>query len=69
MRVRIEGTEAAQHLPTDSDLYLFTVVLGLFIGIVLTWLGVKGQQIWLTVWSAGLILASIIYIVWVVWFE
>lgn len=69
MRVRIEGMEAAQNLPTDADLYLFTVVLGLFIGIFLTWLGVKGRQIWLTVWSAGLIVASITYMVWVFWFE
>ena len=69
MRVRVEGTEAARNLPTDSDLYLFTVVLGLLIGILLTWLGYKGRQIWLTVWSAGLIVASITYIVWVFWFE
>jgi len=49
-------------------MYMFTVVLGLMIGVILTWLGVKGGQIWLIFWSVGLIVASIAYIVWVGWF-
>lgn len=41
---------------------LFTVVLAFFIGLVLLWLGRRGRVMWLTVWSAGLILASVGYV-------
>ena len=37
---------------------------GIFIGVLLTWLGIRGRQIWLTVWSAGLIVAAIGTLVW-----
>lgn len=67
MRYRVEGIEASKNFATADDLYLFTVILGLLIGLVLTWLGVKGRQIWLTVSSGGLVVASITYIVWVTW--
>ena len=40
----------------------FTVSLALFIGIVLLWLGLRGRVMWLTVWSAGLILSSVLYL-------
>ena len=40
--------------------------LGLLaIGIVLTWLGVRGRQIWLATWSAGLIVVSLVYLGWI----
>ena len=67
MRYREDGLPIDQTLATADDMYMFTVVLGLAIGVILTWLGVKGRQIWLTFWSAGLIVASIAYIVWVGW--
>ena len=41
---------------------LFTVVLAFFIGMVLLWLGRHGKVLWLTVWSAGLMLASLAYV-------
>lgn len=47
---------------TLQDMLLFTVVLALFIGIALLWLGRHGRVMWLTVWSAGLIVSSILYI-------
>lgn len=40
----------------------FTVTLALVIGVVLLWLGLKGRVLWLTVWSAGLIIASVLYL-------
>ncbi|MFM1891776.1 MAG: hypothetical protein RLZ44_853 [Pseudomonadota bacterium] len=40
----------------------FTVALALLIGVVLLWLGRRGRVMWLTVWSAGLILASVLYL-------
>ena len=64
MRYREEGLPVNESLATTDDMYMFTVVLGLVIGIILTWLGYKGQQIWLTVWSLGLIVSSIAYITW-----
>ncbi len=47
---------------TLQDMLLFTVVLALFIGVILLWLGRHGRVMWLTVWSAGLIVSSILYI-------
>ena len=68
MRYREEGLPVDRTLATTDDMYMFTVVLGLMIGVILTWLGVKGGQIWLIFWSVGLIVASIAYFVWVGWF-
>lgn len=44
---------------------LFTVLLSLVIGVILTWLGVRGRQIWLATWSGGLIVASLAYLGWI----
>ena len=52
-------------MATTDDMYLLTAVLGLIIGVVLTALGIKGRQIWLVVWSVGLIIASIAYLIFV----
>lgn len=41
---------------------LFTVVLGFVIGLILFWLGRRGRVLWLTVWSAGLVLISFSYV-------
>lgn len=41
----------------------FTVVLALLIGIALLWLGRRGRVLWLQVWSAGLVVFSIAYLV------
>lgn len=45
-----------------NHMLLFTVVLGFFIGMALLWLGRHGRVLWLTVWSIGLILASLAYV-------
>jgi hypothetical protein len=42
---------------------LFTVVLAFFIGAVLLYLGRRGRVLWLTVWSIGLMLSSLAYVV------
>ena len=41
----------------------FTVALALIIGFALLWLGRRGRVLWLQVWSAGLVLFSIAYLV------
>ena len=65
MRYRIDSTPASENMATTDDMYLLTVVLGLIIGVVLTALGIKGRQVWLVVWSVGLIIASIAYLIFV----
>lgn len=64
MRYRLgESPETDQYGSTD-EFVLFTVALSLIIGAVLVWLGVKGRQRWLTIWSGGLIVACFAYFGW-----
>ena len=39
---------------------LFTAALSILIGIILTYLGHKGRQLWMVSWSVGLIICSIL---------
>lgn len=41
----------------------FTVALALLIGIALWWLGRRGKVLWLQVWSIGLVVFSIAYLI------
>ena len=43
----------------SDDMLLLTAVLGVLIGIALTYLGSKGQQMWMWVWGIGLVLCSL----------
>ncbi len=40
---------------SHNDMLLFTVFLSVIIGSVLIYLGKKGKQLWMVVWSIGLI--------------
>ena len=40
---------------THNDMLLFTAFLSVIIGIVLIYLGKRGKQLWMVVWSIGLI--------------
>lgn len=64
--MRYPETGLAEPLYINSDglhhMLLFTVVLALCIGIGLFWLGRHGRVMWLWVWSAGLVLASLGYL-------
>ena len=63
MRYRI-GEELQQAgPPTSGETFVFAVVLGLLIGVALFGLGLRGRIMWLTVWSGGLVLASVVYLV------
>ena len=42
----------------SNDMLLFTAFLSVIIGAILIYLGVKGKQLWMIVWSAGLIFMS-----------
>lgn len=55
------------NIPADQvthnvhdNMLLFTAVLAIIIGIILIYLGKKGKQLWMVVWSAGLIICSIL---------
>lgn len=55
-----------EHIPPEqlashasNDMLIFTAILGVIIGLILTWLGKKGKVLWLFVWSIGLIICSI----------
>ena len=63
MRYRI-GDDPTSGAAATDDMLLLTVVIGLVVGIVLIWLARLGRQMWLMVWSVGLVLASTAYIVW-----
>ena len=64
--MRYPDTGLAEPLYVQSDslhhMLLFTVILALCIGIGLFWLGRRGRVMWLWVWSAGLVLASVGYL-------
>lgn len=44
---------------SNDNMLLFTAVLATIIGLILTWLGKKGKQQWMVVWSIGLIFCSL----------
>lgn len=63
MRYRI-GEELQQPGPLISgESLVFAVILGLLIGVILFGLGLRGRQMWLTVWGGGLVLVSVVYLV------
>jgi hypothetical protein len=44
----------------SDDMLLFTAALSILIGIILTYLGHKGRQLWMVTWSIGLIICSVL---------
>ncbi len=65
MRYRIGEMPGEAGLGGTETVLLLTVLLSLLIGVVLTWLGIRGRQIWLATWSGGLIVASLAYLGWI----
>ena len=66
--------EAGEEVPLDQMVVYsesaglhfmlnFTVALALLIGIALWWLARRGKVLWLQVWSIGLVVFSIAYLV------
>ena len=53
----IPREQLAMH--ASDNMLLFTAVLAVVIGIILVILGRKGKQLWMVVWSIGLIICSI----------
>ncbi|OED42381.1 hypothetical protein AB833_06980 [Chromatiales bacterium (ex Bugula neritina AB1)] len=64
VRYRIDPTTGLPFTQTSPGLLAFTVGIALVVGVLLFGLGRYGRQMWLVVWSAGLIACSIAYLVW-----
>lgn len=56
-----ENIPAEQLTVNASDnMLLFTAALSILIGVILTYLGHKGRQLWMVTWSIGLIICSVL---------
>lgn len=56
-----ENLPAEQLTVNASDnMLLFTAALSILIGVILTYLGHKGRQLWMVTWSIGLIICSVL---------
>jgi hypothetical protein len=61
----LEGQEANPDYPHGENMHqmlTFSMLLSLVFGAILLYAGIRGKIIWLTVWSALLMLCSIIYL-------
>jgi hypothetical protein len=58
MRYR-EGESLPLASSASDDMLLLTAVLGVLIGLILTYMGRRGKQLWMAVWGVGLVLISI----------
>lgn len=62
--MRYEETTGLPYTEASPGLLAYTVGLALLIGIFLFVIGRYGKQMWLVVWSVGLVLCSIAYLIW-----
>jgi hypothetical protein len=62
-RIGEDPATASGYAGTESVL-IFTLFLSIIIGVILLWMGLRGRQLWLWTWSAGLIVISIITLFW-----
>lgn len=44
------------------DMLTLSMLIGVVVGVCLLVLGRRGRSLWLTVWSAGLVLCSVLYL-------
>lgn len=64
MRYKIDSNTGLPFTETSPDMLAFTVLIALLVGVLLLVLGRRGRQLWLVVWSAGLIVCSFAYLIW-----
>ncbi len=64
MRYKIDPTTGLPMAETSPGMLGATVLLALVIGVVLLFVGRRGKQLWIVVWSIGLIISSVLYLVW-----
>ena len=63
MRYRDTGDYQQLGVPVDDNLVFFSIILGILMGIGFVIAGIKVKRYWMTIWGAGLILASLSYFV------
>lgn len=62
----LEDSEPSMLYPHSEGMHAMltlSMVMSLMIGALLLYLGLRGKIMWLTVWSVGLLLASVSYLV------
>lgn len=66
MRTEISQIDLSGEIPPEmlsknasNDMLLFTSFLSILIGGILFYLGKRGKQLWMQVWSIGLVLISL----------
>jgi hypothetical protein len=64
LRYRVEPSTGLPYTETSPGLLAFTVGLALVTGVILFFVGRYGKQMWLMVWSVGLVICSIAYLIW-----
>jgi len=64
VRYRIDQTTGLPIAETSPGMLGATVLLALVIGVVLLLVGRRGKQLWIVVWSIGLIICSVLYLLW-----
>lgn len=63
MRYRDTGDYQQLGVPVDDNLVFFSIVLGVIMGVGFVVAGIKVKRYWMTIWSVGLIFASLSYFV------
>jgi len=64
MRYKIDPLTGLPLAETSPGMLGATVFLALLIGIALLFIGKLGRQLWIVVWSTGLIICSMLYLIW-----
>ena len=62
MRYKIDPITGLPIAETSPGMLGATVLLALVIGIVLLYVGKRGKQLLIVVWSIGLIICSVLYL-------
>ena len=63
MRYRDTGDYQNLGVPVDDNFVFFSIILGIILGIGFIVFGFKVKRYWMSIWGAGLILASLSYFV------
>ena len=63
MRYRDTGDYQNLGVPVDDGLVLFSIILGLLLGVAFTYFGLRVKRYWMAIWGMGLILAALSYFV------
>ena len=62
MRYREGEVPGEVGAAVGNEFLLGAALMGLVIGIALFVLAVRGSQLWLAIWAAGLIVVSVVYV-------